>query len=378
MVSNPTLIIGASAAGLAAAACLQKKGIPFVILEKEGSVGIKWRKHYDRLHLHTGRKESYLPFKPFDPKLPTYVSRDALIEYLEDYRATFGINPVYNTEVKNIRRHHGQWLVSTNQGVYLSNHLILATGLNHSPKTAEPAGLETFPGKTLHSSSYKNGQPYRGQKVLVVGFGNSACEQAIDLHEHGAYPSLSVRSEVNVLPRDVFGIPILQLSLLSRIFPYKIADKLNGPLLRFLVGDINKLGLRKAPYGPLEQIHTKRRIPLLDIGTLDLIRKGHIKVFGEIDHIEGKTIYFSDLKHQDFDAILFATGYHHDLEKILDIEPGILAELKKPMKDRKFNGQEGLYFCGYYVSPTGMLREIRLEAERIAEDISKRSCPQSS
>lgn len=378
MVSHHTLIIGASAAGLAAAACLQKKGIPFVLLEKEGSVGIKWRKHYDRLHLHTSRKESHLPFKPFDPTLPTYVSREALIQYLEDYRATFGINPVYGTEVQNIRRDHGQWLVSTNQGAYLASHVILATGLNRSPKTASPPGLETFPGKTLHSSSYKNGQPFQGQQVLVVGFGNSACEQAIDLHEHGAYPSLSVRSEVNVLPRDVFGIPILQLSLLSRIFPYKIADKLNKPLVRFLVGDLNKLGLRKAPYGPLEQIHTKSRIPLLDIGTLDLIRKGHIKVFGEIDHIEGKTIFFRDNKHQQFDVILFATGYHHDLEKILDIEPGILAELRKPMKDRRFNGQDGLYFCGYYVSPTGMLREIGVEAGRIAEDISRQSGPHSS
>jgi cation diffusion facilitator CzcD-associated flavoprotein CzcO len=46
--------------------------------------------------------------------------------------------------------------------------------------------METFPGKILHSYEYKSGKNFKGQRVLVVGFGNSACEIAIDLHEQGA------------------------------------------------------------------------------------------------------------------------------------------------------------------------------------------------
>lgn len=30
----------------------------------------------------------------------------------------------------------------------------------------------------------------------------------------------------------------------------------------------------------------------------------------------------------------------------------------------------GLYFCGYYVSPTGMLREIAIEAKQIRVEIA--------
>jgi len=32
--------------------------------------------------------------------------------------------------------------------------------------------------------------------------------------------------------------------------------------------------------------------------------------------------------------------------------------------------KEGLYFCGYYIAPTGMLREIGIEAKRIATHIA--------
>ena len=42
----------------------------------------------------------------------------------------------------------------------------------------------------------------------MVGFGNSGGEIAIDLWEYGARPSLAVRSPVNVIPRELFGIPI--------------------------------------------------------------------------------------------------------------------------------------------------------------------------
>ena len=53
-------------------------------------------------------------------------------------------------------------------------------------ESIEFKGMESFPGKILHSGRFKNGQEFKDQKVLVVGFGNSACEIAIDLYEQGA------------------------------------------------------------------------------------------------------------------------------------------------------------------------------------------------
>ena len=139
---------------------------------------------------------------------------------------------------------------------------------------------------------------------MVVGFGNSACEIAIDLYEQGAKPSMAVRSPVNVIPRDVFGIPVLELSLAMNSLPPRFADTINAPLLRLLVGDITKLGLKKLPYGPLEQIQKNASIPLLDIGTIKHIRQGHIRIHDDIDQIEGKTFILQMVKEKNLMLLL--------------------------------------------------------------------------
>lgn len=79
------------------------------------------------------------------------------------------------------------------QGVSRSRFLVMATGAYGRPRPVHFEGLESFPGPVLHSCDYKTGAVFAGQRVLVVGFGNSACEIAVDPYEQGALPSMSVR-----------------------------------------------------------------------------------------------------------------------------------------------------------------------------------------
>ena len=88
-----TIIIGAGAAGLACAAALQQAGLPAIVLEKSDKVGASWRKHYDRLHLHTPRKQSGLPGLPMPARFPTYPARDQVVAYLEGYASHYRIEP---------------------------------------------------------------------------------------------------------------------------------------------------------------------------------------------------------------------------------------------------------------------------------------------
>lgn len=376
MTSTHTIVIGASAAGLASAACLQKQGIDFIILEKQAQVATSWRNHYDRLRLHTSKKWSALPFKYFDNTLPNYPSRQDVADYLDNYVMELNIHPVFNTEVRSVKRENNNWITETNDGSYQSSFVIVATGLNQQPNIPSVKGMDSFRGEILHSSQYKNGIPFAGKNVLIVGFGNSGCEQAICLHEHGAYPSLSVRSAVNVLPRDILGFPVLELGKLTAMFPARVADKLNAPLIRMLVGDITRLGLRKSKFGPREQIEQHKRIPLLDVGTIKLIKQGYIKVYGDILNIEGNTVYFENNQQQNFDAIILATGYKHNLKSFLNLENIREDELNNSIHCQSSFGNDGLYFCGFYVSPMGMLREIGIEARAIAKDIAlKKAIP---
>jgi len=372
MKETNTLIVGASIAGLASASTLQKRNIECLIIEKESQVATPWRKHYDRLHLHTSKGLSNLPYKKFDRSVARYPSRQQVVDYLVDYQRAFNINPLLSTEATSIKKQGDRWIIETNNGVYKSKYVIIATGPFGKPKPISFKGMETFPGKVLHSYEYKTGKDFKGKEVLVVGFGNSACEIAFDLFEQGAKPSMSVRSPVNVVPRDLFGIPILKLSLLLSHFPPRVADAINAPFMRLRFGDITKLGLKKMPYGAFQQIQKDGTIPVLDIGTLKHIREGHISVFNDIDFIEGKTIHFTDGTKENFDSIIASIGYYRDYAEIIDVDKSRFDDLKVCVDKQKYFGKDGLYFCGFWIGPTGQIREISLDAQKIARDIARK------
>ena len=372
MIHAHTLIIGASFSGLGSASSLKKHDIEYKLIEREAQVATSWRNHYDRLHLHTPKGLSNLPYKKFNSTIPRYPSRQQVIDYLEHYQKELDINPIFNTEAKSIKKEGDDWITETNNGKFKSKYVIIATGAYAKPKQINFKGIETFPGKILHSSAYKTGRDFLGQKVLVVGFGNSACEIAVDLFEQGAAPSMAVRSPVNVIPRDVLGIPILRLSLIMSKLPPRLADTINAPLMRLLFGDITKLGLKKMPYGTFEQIQRDGKIPLLNIDTIQHIRKGHIKVYDNIDYIDGNTIHFTDGKKEDFDAIVAAIGYCRDCTDMIEVDQSRFDDLKRSAGKQKYFGKDGLYFCGFWVSPRGAIREIALDAQKIAKDIAKR------
>jgi indole-3-pyruvate monooxygenase len=365
-----TLIVGSSASGLASAASLQMQGIDYIVIEKEGMAANPWRNHYERLHLHTNKAMSNLPYKKFDKSISNYPARQQVVDYLDDYQKTFDIKPVFHTEAKSIKRVGNYWITETNNDTFKSSYVVVATGAFGKPRAIQFNGMESFPGKIIHSYGYKSGRDFKGQKVLVVGFGNSACEIAIDLYEQGAEPCMSVRSPVNVIPRDLFGIPVLSLSVVMSKLPARVADTINAPLLRLLYPDLTRLGLKKKPYGIFEQISKEGSVPLLDIGTIKHIREGHIKIHENIDHISGRTVHFNSGKTEEFDAIIAAIGYYRDYAQIIDVEECRFADLRNPVGRQKYFGKDGLYFCGFFVSPTGQLREISLDARQIAKDIA--------
>ena len=78
------LIVGASVSGLALAGSLRKLGIEYIIVEKQTQVATPWRNHYERLHLHTNKNTSNLPYKKFGNTIPRYPTRQQVVDYLEE------------------------------------------------------------------------------------------------------------------------------------------------------------------------------------------------------------------------------------------------------------------------------------------------------
>src|SRR6266540_3988196 len=371
-VAAEVVVVGAGPAGLAVGACLRRAGIDFVLLEKEQEVGATWRRHYDRLHLHTDRAHSSLPYLPLPRHYPRYPSRQQVVEYLEAYARAFSLVPRYGEEVTAARRRDEGWDVETRNALYRANALVLASGYNAVPVRPRWPGMARYRGAVLHSAEYRNGERFRGSDVLVVGFGNSGGEIAIDLVEHGARPSIAVRSPVNLLPRELLGLPILTWALALSRLPPRVADALAAPVLRLRFGDLSRLGLRTSREGPLESIRTRARIALIDVGTVDLIRRRRVRVRPGLERFTDRRVVFEGGLEEAYDAVVLATGFRHELARLLPEANGVLDADGRPVASGCEAALRGLYLCGFSVPSTGMLREIGLEARRIAEAIAQR------
>jgi cation diffusion facilitator CzcD-associated flavoprotein CzcO len=346
---------------------MRAAGLGVTVFEQADSVGSVWRRHYDRLHLHTDRDRSGLPGMAMPRSYPLYPSREQLVEYLESYAARFDIKPVFNTAVSRIRRDAAQWRVDAGQSSTAAPMVVVATGIAGAPYRPSWPGSEAYQGPLVHSSDYRNPAPYAGKRVLVVGFGNSGGEIALDLANAGIDVALAVRGPVQVLPRDLLGFPILAWAILYRRLPARLVDRINAPVLRLAVGSIERLGLRRSAKGPRQMVEEDGRVPLIDVGTLDRIRDGSIRICGGIDRLTSDGVVFTDAREEKFDAIVLATGFRPDLRALLPDVEGVLGSHGMPRVTGRATNAPGLYFCGQIASPTGQLREIGLEARRIAE-----------
>lgn len=365
---NDVIIIGAGPSGLAVAMCLQARGISALVLDRETQVGSAWARHYDRLHLHTARNNSNLPLHPMPADWPRYVPREQVLSYLQDYAARLKTKPLLGTYVTKLEEASEGWHVTHDNGVEKTRALVLATGFADTPKIADWPGQHTFPGPTLHSRDYRRPSDLAGQRVLVVGFGNSGGEIALDLAEDGRDVTMAVRSPVNILPKELFGRPIAEFSLAQKLFGYKVADWLAAPLMSWAIGNPKSYGLKQAPKGPLAQIVEDNRIPLIDVGALKLIRQGRITVRGGITHSKDATIYFEE-GNSMFDAILMATGYTVDLRPLMGDHLALDTEGRPPQQQAPF--APGLWGISYHAVPNGQLAAIARQAPIIAKQISE-------
>lgn len=364
--ATEAIVIGAGPAGLACAAMMKQAGLAPLVLERASAVGAVWRRHYDRLQLHTDKGHSGLPGLAMPREYPKFPSRKQVVQYLEAYARYFAITPRLNTTAKRIACADGGWRVETNSEALTAPAVVVATGMVGSPVRPSWPGGDGFPGPMIHSSEYRNPKPYAGKRVLVVGFGNSGGEIALDLAEKQLPVTLSVRSPVRIVPREILGLPILSWAIVLQHLPTRVADALSAPLVWLTVGSPERLGLRTSDKGPLTMVEEDGRIPLLDVGTVDAIRAGRIEVRPGIERFEGETAVFVDGTRAPFDAVILATGFRPDLRPLLPNVEGVLDAAGLPRVSGRATSQPGLYFCSFRVSPTGQLREIGIEAKRIA------------
>ncbi|MBX3611552.1 MAG: NAD(P)/FAD-dependent oxidoreductase [Hydrogenophaga sp.] len=370
--TTPVLIVGAGPAGLAVAGCLQQRGVRATVLEQACGVGNAWRNHYQRLHLHTVKTHSALPGLPFPDDAPRYVPRQGVVDYLEAYAKHHGIEPVCGETVVSVEREGGQWLAHTAGGRRFSAPvLVVATGANREPVAPTLPGQDAFAGRVMHSRSYRNAEPFAGQRVLVVGIGNTGAEIALDLAEHGVVVALSVRSPVNIVKRDVMGRPTQLSSIALSKLPEPLGNALGSLLRNLTVGDLSRWGLKTPSVSPLHQLRHDGKTPMIDIGTVDRIKRGDIGVFPGIAMLTRDGARFTDGREQAFDVVLLATGYQAALQPLFGSVPLPLDARGLPTVLHGDGALQGVHFVGFDIRQAGgLLRTIAQQAERVAARIA--------
>jgi len=372
-VSESTVIVvGAGAAGLSSAAALAVRKIPAVLLEEDQSVGGTWARRYDRLHLHTVRRFSGLAHFPIPRRYPTYLSRDDVVAYLQEYAKHFGLRVVTGTPVTAIRRppdSPAQWIVETAEAeTWRGRVVVVATGQYRRPIQPAWPGRDVYKGRLVHSADYANAAPYLGLRVLVVGAGNSGAEIAADLVDSGAASvAISIRTPPPIVPRDPFGMPVQRTSIVLSALPPAIANRIGRATARIVLGDLTRYGMPKGDFAP----YTTKRVPLIDVGFVDALKRSRIMVKPAVARLTPDGAVFTDGTSVSVDAIVEATGFATGLESTLDV-PGALDEAGEPRgRSGEPTAHPGLYFVGFTHSLRGHLFEANRDSQRLARNIER-------
>lgn len=279
------IVIGAGQAGLAAAHAAQRAGNDPIVLDSGDRLGGSWPLYYDSLRLFSPARFSALPWRAFPGDPDRYPRRDEVVEYLSACAADLAADIRLGQKVVSVAREPGgEFRVRGEGGTELrARGVIAASGSFGSPHRPSLPGLGSFAGQVLHASEYRSPASVRGERVVVVGGGNSAVQIAVEL-ARSARVTLATRSPLRWIGQR--------------------------PLGRDLHWWLTRTGLDAAPLGRW----LNAAAPVVDDGAyraaLAAGRPDHRPLF---DRLDGDEVVWGGGEREPVDALILATGYRPHL-----------------------------------------------------------------
>jgi cation diffusion facilitator CzcD-associated flavoprotein CzcO len=242
--------------------------------------------------------------------------------------------------------------------------VVVASG--HQGVPLHPPFAKDFAGQYFHSHQYRVPEPFKGQRVLVVGIGNSACDIAADVCTQAQATVIAARSPVLLMPRMFLGVPT------SRVLAKVEKPWVPWPVRRFFRTLVSRMA-----HGTMEQwgfrTPTKRTHPAGHHLLMGHFVWGRIKAKPGIAAIQGHDVRFDDGTVQAFDSLIAATGYRVDLPFLRPETSPVEGHWLRLFHRVVHPQQPGLYFMGFFnVSGGGNIRMMDDQAQWIAALVNGR------
>lgn len=329
------IIIGGGISGLGMAVKLLRAGFDNVtIFEKAAAVGGTWRENtYPGIacdvpsHLYT------FTFLPNPNWSQLFAPGSEIRAYLEKVADKFKLRGriKFNKEVVKARYTDGQWHLETRDGEQSTSDVVIsAVGVLHVPKYPSIRGLDSFMGRSFHSSRWDHDLELKGKRVAIVGNGSSSSQIVSQI-----IPQVIQLNVFQRTPQWILPIPNEQYSiwrrLLWRIRP-SLTTELYQALLKFsysgfgvaVVGDQEELKkLRAGCEAYLESVQDpelrRKLTPSYEVACKRLVFS--TKFYGAIQHprcrlittpiqqVEPSGIRTSDGELHESDVLILATGF---------------------------------------------------------------------
>jgi len=305
------LVIGAGFSGLGVAAALGRAGIAYDQVDADDDVGGNW-KHgvYHNVHIISSRKTTEYTDWPMPSDWPDFPSAGQMLTYLRAYTDHWRLRDHLELSTRVVLVEPaggGTWRVTLERAgvrsVRLYGGVVVCNG--HHWDRRWPSYPGEFAGRTIHAKDYQTPDQLAGQRVLVIGGGNSACDIAVEAARVGAASHISLRRGYWFMPKTMMGVPTAEI--MRPWVPVTLQRAFIKAMIRIIVGRYRDYGLEEPDHQPFEH-H-----PTLNSELLHQLRHGRITPHRDVARWDGHDAVFVDGTRATFDLVVCATGYHVSL-----------------------------------------------------------------
>ncbi|KAL7817425.1 flavin monooxygenase-like protein [Trichoderma aethiopicum] len=334
-------VIGLGAMGIVAVKNLLEEGFDVVGFERSSYTGGLWHftENEDTLSIIQSTsvnvsidRASYTDF-PFPVGTPTFCTAKHVEDYLEAYVDHFHLRPHFRlcTTVKSISRDQddGRWKLDIKgQPSEWFDKVVMATGPHIKAMMPELEGTDLYTGRLIHSKGFKKPEAFAGQRVVIVGLGNTGSDIADALVGHASHISISHHHGAVIMPRLLDGVPatsrisyrfIQFQGFINRWIP-KLAEIVYNKAARQIMRDA--FGEVDPAWGLDPALSVLVANPVVSDTLIANFRSGAISSITGIRRFTGgRRIELASGETIEADAVICCTGYKNDfslLEKEYD------------------------------------------------------------